>query len=59
MHRSFFYLSRRLLDELLTVHDNDTLVVLVNLYTEEVVTLVIINSRNNYAENLSFVTPLQ
>jgi hypothetical protein len=38
---SFFYLSRRLLDILLTVLDNDTLVVLIYLYTEEGVDLAI------------------
>mgnify|MGYP003294585641 CR=1 FL=1 len=44
--RSYFYpnilrfgiiLSERLLDELLTVHDNYAIVVLINLNTEEVV----------------------
>ena len=39
-----FYLSRRLLDELLTVLDNDTLVVLIYLYTEEVVEVSIFSS---------------
>lgn len=33
--RSLFYLIERLLDILLTVLDNDTLVVLVNFNTEE------------------------
>ena len=44
--RSYFYpnilrfgiiLSERLLDELLAVHDNYAIVVLINLHTEEVV----------------------
>ena len=35
--RSLFYLIERLLDILLTVLDNDTLVVLIYLNTEEVV----------------------
>ena len=34
--RSLFYFIARLLDELLTVLDNDTLVVLIYLNTEEV-----------------------
>ena len=34
--RSLFYLIARLLDELLTVLDNDTLVVLIHLNAEEV-----------------------
>ena len=34
--RSLFYLIERLLDILLSILDNDTLVVLVNFYTEEV-----------------------
>ena len=33
----------RLLDELLAVHDNYAIVVLINLNTEEVVTLVVVN----------------
>ena len=37
----FFYLIERLLDELLTVLDNDTLVVLIYLYTEKVEGLAI------------------
>ena len=37
MEASYLYLIERLLDELLTVLDNDTLVVLIYLYTEEVV----------------------
>ena len=39
--RSLFYLIERLLDELLTILDNDTLVVLIYLNTEEVVGLAI------------------
>ena len=37
MEASYLYLIERLLDELLTVLDNDTLVVLIYLNTEEVV----------------------
>ena len=36
MEASYLYLIERLLDELLTVLDNDTLVCLIYLYTEEV-----------------------
>ena len=36
MEASYLYLIERLLDELLTVLDNDTLVVLIYLNTEEV-----------------------
>ena len=37
MEASYLFLIERLLDELLTVLDNDTLVVLIYLYTEEVI----------------------
>ena len=36
MEASYLYLIEKLLDELLTVLDNDTLVVLIYLNTEEV-----------------------
>ena len=41
MESRVFYLIERLLDILLTVLDNDTLVVLIYLNTEEVVDLAI------------------
>ena len=44
MEASYLYLIERLLDELLTVLDNDTLVVLIYLYTEEVVEVSIFSS---------------
>ena len=37
MEASYLYLIERLLDELLTVHDNYAIVVLINLNTEEVI----------------------
>ena len=45
------FVKGRLLDELLAVHDHYTIVVLIYLNTEEVVTLVVVNSRSNYVLN--------
>ena len=50
MEASYLYLIERLLDELLTVLDNDTLVVLIYLNTEEVVE-VTIHIFSNILEN--------
>ena len=51
--RSLFYLIARLLNVLLTVLDNNTLIVLIHLYTKEIVIFIIIENRRHHILNIS------